>query len=561
MSLPIIAMPSVEVPRFDGTNFVSWKYHMSSYLREMNPQVWWMVDVGFSHALEDCPQTQAQEKCLYLEAHAFNALSSALSAEVKDMIEMEYGFPESANLLWKALREIYGSSNIGKSSMKTASENISSSKEPNDQEQEEQSSVKKEKGKSVSLGKPDGPVYQTGVSGFGRTGTDLAEEDDCSTSSSDNDNDDDDTDDEYDDQELLLEFQKLIRKHMKLQKRHGDLLCSHKELIDSYALLEETHEAMLATVKSSQPHTCTCAPQSIDLSCANSCCSQAKPSCDEHVLVETCNSLIASENDELKRENEMLKMELSRLKGKGHVQPSQDNRDHMVKKLEKGSTVTCAKFPQINLKTSYQKIDKPKIKKKTHVKCFECSTLGHFSLKCPNKKNDQAKPSRRQRSLSQRRCFGCKEKGHNIADCPKEEALKQVCQNRTVRFGKPEYPVSAENFRTSGQCNKGFKVALERYMSKNESTKRQSKDKASRIKHQTCYTCRDKGHLSKDCPKTQTFIHKVVNDNKSHMEPKNDTSTIKMISSPYNSPRAIWVPKHLLTNLEGPNKAWVPKQA
>ena len=56
MSLPIIAMPSVEVPRFDGTNFVSWKFQMSSYLCEMNPQVWWMVDVGFSHALEDCPK-------------------------------------------------------------------------------------------------------------------------------------------------------------------------------------------------------------------------------------------------------------------------------------------------------------------------------------------------------------------------------------------------------------------------------------------------------------------------------------------------------------------------
>jgi hypothetical protein len=65
-----------------------------------------------------------------------------------------------------------------------------------------------------------------------------------------------------------------------------------------------------------------------------------------------------------KRENEMLNMELSQLKGKGHVQPSQDNRDHMVKKLEMGSTATCAKLPQINLKTSYQKVDKPKIKKK-----------------------------------------------------------------------------------------------------------------------------------------------------------------------------------------------------
>jgi hypothetical protein len=58
MSLPYITIPSVEIPRFDGTNFVSWKSRMSSYLREMNSQVWWMIDVGFSHALDDCPQTQ-----------------------------------------------------------------------------------------------------------------------------------------------------------------------------------------------------------------------------------------------------------------------------------------------------------------------------------------------------------------------------------------------------------------------------------------------------------------------------------------------------------------------
>jgi DNA uptake protein ComE-like DNA-binding protein len=128
---------------------------------------------------------------------------------------------------------------------------------------------------------------------------------------------------------------------------------------------------MLVTVKSSQPHTCTCASYSIDLSCANSCCSQAKPSFDEHVHVKTCDNLIVSENEELKREIEMLKIELSRLKGKGHVQPSQDNYNHMVKKLEKGSTVTCAKLPQINFKKSHQKMDKTKVNKKAHDKCFE----------------------------------------------------------------------------------------------------------------------------------------------------------------------------------------------
>jgi hypothetical protein len=51
MSLHIIAMPSFEVLYFNGTNFVSWKSQMSSYLCEMNSKVWWMIDVGFSHAL------------------------------------------------------------------------------------------------------------------------------------------------------------------------------------------------------------------------------------------------------------------------------------------------------------------------------------------------------------------------------------------------------------------------------------------------------------------------------------------------------------------------------
>jgi hypothetical protein len=96
---------------------------------------------------------------------------------------------------------------------------------------------------------------------------------------------------------------------MKCKRDIG--LCSHKDLMDSYALLEVTHEVMVTMVKDSQPHTCTCAPYSIDLSCANSCDSYAKPSCDEHVLVETCDSIIVSENDELKRENKILKMELS----------------------------------------------------------------------------------------------------------------------------------------------------------------------------------------------------------------------------------------------------------
>jgi hypothetical protein len=99
---------------------------------------------------------------------------------------------------------------------------------------------------------------------------------------------------------------------------------------------------VLSSVKSIQSlsHTCTCSQAQINLSCANDCLSQASQSSVEHALVESCDDLIAKENDELKLEVEKLQNDLYVLKEKRKMQPSQDNREDMVKKLEKGSTVT-----------------------------------------------------------------------------------------------------------------------------------------------------------------------------------------------------------------------------
>ncbi len=71
---------------------------------------------------------------------------------------MEYGLFERANILWKALEKIFDSSNDKISSSKNILENVSSSSIHIDQDQEEQSSVEKEKVKSVSQEKPDGPI-------------------------------------------------------------------------------------------------------------------------------------------------------------------------------------------------------------------------------------------------------------------------------------------------------------------------------------------------------------------------------------------------------------------
>jgi hypothetical protein len=52
------------------------------------------------------------------------------------------------------------------------------------------------------------------------------------------------------------------------------------------------------------------------------------------------NDLIAKENDLLKLEVKRLELEMVKLQGKALRQSTQDNRDHMVNKLESGTTVS-----------------------------------------------------------------------------------------------------------------------------------------------------------------------------------------------------------------------------
>ena len=97
------------------------------------------------------------------------------------------------------------------------------------------------------------------------------------------------------------------------------------------------------------------------------------------MIVETCDDLIAKENDELKQEVERLMADLRRLKDKGtqgQVQPSQDNTSAGVKKLEKGETVTC----------------------------FKCHKEGHKSYQCKEKEGQaKGKENGKPKNLNKRR--------------------------------------------------------------------------------------------------------------------------------------------------------------
>ena len=46
---------------FYGTHFARWKNRMICNFKFIWPQMWWMVDVGFSHVLDEDNLTQARE--------------------------------------------------------------------------------------------------------------------------------------------------------------------------------------------------------------------------------------------------------------------------------------------------------------------------------------------------------------------------------------------------------------------------------------------------------------------------------------------------------------------
>jgi hypothetical protein len=358
---------------------------------------------------------------------------------------------------------------------------------------------------------------------------------------------------------IMAQLEVLTSKHVEVQNDHEKLKCSHENLQDALVMLQVSHEVVVTSVKHFQPLTqkCTCSLESIDFICANACYSQSHQSIVEQIHVEPCDDFIAQENDQLKLEVRRLELEMVKLKGKVLVQPTQDNRDHMVNKLESGTTVVRLPSQQKYKSPHHKRQEKAK-KDLKHIKCFKCSDMGHYVFMCSAKVESKIRLSRRQRRLLRTiRCFGCKKEGHKVMCCPNFQKGQNSASltgqtgkgDRSGRSmtGSAHKKVLDINSRRPGASRK--REGLERVHKKEE------KDHMSKVRRRICYTCRLKGHLSQDCPKGKKSEPKVANSSSNvHIKTNFGYDTRELISSPCTSPKAIWVPKSLLTNLGGPNK-------
>jgi hypothetical protein len=95
-----------------------------------------------------------------------------------------------------------------------------------------------------------------------------------------------------------------------------------------------------------------------------------------------------------------------KLQGKALGQPTQDNCDHMVKKLESGATVTRLSSQQKYKSPHHKRQEKVK-KDLKHIKCFKCSDMGHYAFMCSAQVKSKIGLSRRHRRLLRTiTCFG-----------------------------------------------------------------------------------------------------------------------------------------------------------
>jgi hypothetical protein len=303
-------------------------------------------------------------------------------------------------------------------------------------------------------------------------------------------------------------------------------------------MLEVTHEVVITMVKSTLPLTqpLTSTQSQFNISCTNECVSQASQSLIEQKYLEY---------HELNKEVERLRKDVIRLKGKDKAQPSQDNRDNMVKKLEKGSNLALPSSQQMSHLPSNDKATKSK--KLGKRMCYGCGLYGHESAMCPHKTwGDKCEVAEHKASTK-------------VANQMKNDGPSNCVKRKSLDHPTKHCPLSIEAGKkaqvTTRRCYGCNEVGHMIYKCPNK----QSKHKANQGR--ICYACKRKGHLSYDCPngnfpKPNTYgYHDMLRKG------SNGVSTRKVMCSPHVSTKDIWVPKHLLTNPNGPNKSWVPKCA
>jgi len=320
--------------------------------------------------------------------------------------------------------------------------------------------------------------------------------------------------------ELRAQLELLTSKYGKLKETHEKLSSSNEDLLVSHARLELAHEAISTKVTSCEPHaaTSTISSKNVILSCvshSNSSTQNVAISCDElpsmpcHSNNEASTSsstcVVTNHVEEIKE----LKARVSSLKK--DLVKSQEGKSALNKIL------SVQKSPN----------DKSGLGFKSNIKS---------KSKILNKKKGQGQVKDPAKIV----CFKCKIEGHHVRSCPfKIKSLSEKQQGKRHQVqGHAQPRVEEKSFPKKNQANAPI---VEKSSEKKE-------------KKRTCYTCREKGHLSSSCTMGNSSNPIIIDDAYSLCKDEIGNVFAKYVGTQSGvKKRTIWVAKPIVTNLLGPN--------
>ncbi|OQU89031.1 hypothetical protein SORBI_3002G135750 [Sorghum bicolor] len=572
----------VECPHiFYGTHFARWRNWMQYNFKFISPQMWWIVDVDFSCAIDKKVATQAQKKCLHLDCQATNIFYSS----IKDNIFSEIMDMKSAHEIWVFLNEKYGA--ISKE------DDVSNVEAHEDVEHDHNTMVVEDCSTSWS-----------------------SEEDDHSTRSLDKDDDDatsdanddatsctlDDEDDGYESDASTSSSTTSPHYFMS----HGDTKVSIGDVIIdcngpnfelvckfSKALRNElaktnklkNENSFLKTACEQQKHllyVTTCSHEELKLAHEELCVAHdnlkhVSTSCDDLLSmpcssnIDACSTSMSCETNLLKENNEL-----------------NEQVNNLSNKLERCyySKVT---FEHI-LKTqrNYEK------RKLSHFMCYRCHEVGHLANGCPN--IEKLKKMKEEERLKHVKCFKCRTWGHLTSMCPTKQLVKeqvkpqpkpQVEQEKKpqaqVKFNHHgDLMMKKKKIRRGGRARHPMQIQDAKMMSKDDghfalrcptkldkkaqaTLKRQGNEKQHMSKKEkaqskrSCYLCRERGHMAHSCPLGNNSKLISIDDNTMHRKDGNGTSMVAIAKHPATHTKAS--PKYVAPNLRGPKLVWVPSKS
>ncbi|KAG0550565.1 hypothetical protein BDA96_01G349300 [Sorghum bicolor] len=533
----------VECPHiFDGTHFAQWRNWMTCNFKFISPQMWWMVDVGLSHVLDEENLTQAQEKCLHLDYQATNIFYSSM----KDNIFGEIMNMKSAHEIWGYLNEKYGAitkeDDVPKVDAREDVEHdhnmvvvedcsTSWSSEDEDDGYESDASTSSSTSSHSSMSHGDGKVSIGGV---------IVDCDDpnfelvcrltkalrnemAKTSKLKNENSFLKTTCEQ--QKHLLYVTTCSHEELKLV--HEELCVTHDNLVKDYAFL--TKKISNEEIKTSESSSLGSNDQS---HIATNPCDVGKKhestSCDVLLSMpcssqlDACSTSMSCETNLLK-ENNKLNEQVKNLSNKlERCYNSKVTFEHILK-TQRIYGDKCGLGFKEKMTKGKRKQEKRKL---SHFMCYRCHEVGHLANGCPNK--EKLKKIKEEERLKHVKCFKCRTWGHFTSMCPTKQLVKQqeepqpkpqVEQEKTpqaqVKFNHHgDLMMKKKKTRRGGIARHPMQIQDAKMMSKNQ-------DKKKDYAHIKCFECKNDGHFASRCPtklekKAQATLKRQGNE-KQHM--------------------------------------------